>query len=134
MTVSAQDRAQRLLDEIRAHGWSIEFVQARTGKTVHVVAADADQPPPPADIVEHLMVRRFQTICGPLLRFGPYGGTLNHAFPDERLCRPCHDAFIGPDAQALLFEHNADSWQSHAASNNAHTRQLRRIDEDRNRM
>lgn len=127
----AKQRAARLLEEVREHAWIIEFIQGPTGRNVHVVAADADQPPVSDNIVEHMLVRRFRLVCGPILRLGPYGGTLCQVFNDELLCGRCHDAFPTHDDQALLFEHNTELWAPRSASANAHTRQLRRIDEDR---
>lgn len=128
---TALARALRLLDEIRNHGWIIEFVASPTDSWVHVVAADADQPVP-ASIVEWLMFKQFRTICGRHLRLQPLDGTIGE-FDDEqeRLCPRCHDAFPEHEDQALIFEHNTDSWQRAAASSNASIRAGRMIEANR---
>lgn len=127
---SAVQRALRLLDEIRDHSWVIEFVTGQSATTVHIVAADVDQPAIPADIIEWLLFKRFRTICGRNLRLPALEGTTFTQFDDTLLCRHCHDAFPTDDDQALIFEHNSD-YQQRAASCNEHLRQLRRIDTDR---
>lgn len=99
------DRAATLIALYHAGDLDMTFIASLTDGSVHVAAADADQP-------EHDMIAwalgDTLTVCGRTFSRNvggvDMGAVLTSWFADSRLCQQCHAAF--GDRAALIFEHN----------------------------
>lgn len=131
--MTPDERAARLLREIREEGWELEFTAQGHGQ-VHIVGPDCDQPGYDS-IVDALMTRKVRAVCGRLIRRpATQGRTISLPFADERLHPLCHAAFPTPEAQALIFAQNVEPYVSSglwAPSTNEGIRAGRRMDLDR---